>query len=85
MSNLNSITFGIEVAQEFVAAYGPVATTEIDRELRVQTNLNERNRQQVIQAGIATDWELYDGMDNVYWNRDNEDTAGIEFDFLVGR
>ena len=80
-SRTASITFGIEVAKEFVSAYGPVSVSEIDRELKIQTGLNERNRQQVIEAGIATDWEQYEDFQDIYWDKAQENTVDVEFDF----
>lgn len=76
-SRLASQEFGITVAAEYVAAYGPVSILEITRALQEQTWLTARNCQQVIQYGIAELWEEY-SIPGTYWL--NKPTK-IKFDF----
>lgn len=80
---VNTVEFGIEVADEFVAAYGPTSILQIQRALREQTNLSATQRNNVINFCVRNLWDNYDGMTGIYWMRGTKEIADIEFDFLI--
>ncbi len=68
-SRIATVEFGIEVAQEFVSAYGPVSLMTIQEELDVQCALNLSQTAEVLEYCVNEDWEEYDGMDLIYWDK----------------
>ena len=68
-SRITTVDFGIEVAQEFVSAYGPVSLMTIQENLDVQCALNLSQTAEVLEYCVNNDWMQYDGMDLIYWNK----------------
>ena len=69
-ATITTVEFGITVAQEFVSAYGPVSLMTIQEELEIQCSLNLEKIAEVLEYCVNNDWEMYDDMDLIYWNRD---------------